>query len=124
MFLDDFIEFISADTSINNMCTGGIRFDHLPTDFDADKEWIVFGFSINEIYGCAGDKNALTRFDLEIQVVSKNIVVVESLASALNEHLLTYPNGWGIDSYLLDESIDWNSEKEVYFKTLKYNVLY
>lgn len=124
MFLNDLIDFISADSSVNSLLTGGMIFDHLPTNFDADKDWIVFGYSINDIIGVFGNKNALTNYELDVQVVSKNINSIETISNYLNDHLITYPNEWSIDATLSDMDLDWSSEREVYYKTLKYNILY
>jgi len=124
MFLTDLIEFISDDASVNAQLTGGMIFDHLETNFDSNKEWVVFNCSANGGTDVQGIKNALEEYNLEVQIISKNITKIENIAALLNAHLTTYPNEWGIDATISDDDLDWSPEKEVYFKTIKYNILY
>jgi hypothetical protein len=125
MFLDDLIEFISADASVNSLVTGGIVFPHLPTDFDSSKDWIVFEFSLIESIRVQGDKSAMEKYELSLQVVSKDIEAVETIAGTLDNYVITYPNDWGIDAYpTANSKPDFDTTTEVYYKTLKYNILY
>lgn len=124
MFLEDLIEFISDDPSVNSLLSGGIVFDHLNINFDANKDWIVFNYFSEGGTDVSGEKNAVEEYTLEVQVISKSINSVVNISDALNAHLTAYPNKWEMDISLSDDNLDWNSEKEVYFKTIKYRILY
>ena len=124
MFLQDLIEFITGDTSVNELLTGGVVFDHLETNFDANKEWIVFNYSTNGGTDVQGCKMAVEEFDLDVQIVSKDVTKIDEISALLNAHLTVYPNEWDMDIVINDDDLDWSPEKEVYFKTINYNVLY
>jgi len=125
MFLPDLIEFISADPSVMTLLTGGMYHPHLPEDFPIDKNWVVFEYSLMETMSVQGDKAAMSKYDLSIQTVSQDIIAVEAIADALKSYLIQYPNDWGIDAYLTEDSDpDFDARKKVYYKTLKYNILY
>lgn len=125
MFLDSFIEFISSDASLNSLCTGGIRYDHLPTNFNADLDWLVFGVGINSVIATIGNKNAITDYNVEMQVISKKAANVENISNRLNDFITTYPNEYNIDAHLNNKpQDDFNPERGVYYKTLIYNILY
>lgn len=124
MFLQDLVEFIASDASVNLLATGGIVFDHLAVNFDANKNWIVFNYFNDGNESSFGTKNALENYVLDVQIISKNVTSIDDISNALTTHLTTYPNSWGIDATISDDNLDWSSEKEVYFKTIKYNILY
>lgn len=124
MFLNDLIEFITNDASVNAQLTGGMIFDHLETNFDANKEWVVFNYSTNGGTDVQGLKSAIEEFNLDVQVISKDITKIDAISTLLNAHLTTYPNEWGMDITISDDDLDWSPEKEVYFKTIKYDILY
>lgn len=124
MFLNDLIEFITDDASVNAQLNGGIIFDHLETNFDANKEWIVFNYSANGGTDVKGLKNAVEEYSLSAQIISKSIAKIDTISTLLNAHLTAYPNEWEMDISISDDNLDWSPEKEVYFKTIKYNILY
>ena len=125
MFLDDLVDFMSADPSVNALLTGGMVHPHLPVGFSPDLDWVVFDYSLIEDIGTLKIKSALTRYELSIQIISKNILAVEGICNALKSYITIYPNKWGIDAYQTYEvDPDFDFETKVYYKTIKYELLY
>jgi hypothetical protein len=130
MFVDDLVDFICDDPSVNTLITGGIYHPHLPVNYketgNVDNTlWIVFDYTLNENIGCFGNKSIMQKYDINFQIISGDIVAIESLSDLLKNYLEIYPNDWGIDAYITaDIDADWDPEEKVYFKTIKYLILY
>jgi len=123
-FLTDLITCMSGDTSTNNFADGGIVFEHLPVDFDTNKTWIVFGYSNTGNAGVLGNNNVISNYNLSIQVVSPLAATVLDTANRLTDYLNSYSIDNLISIILSNDSLDLNIEKNVYYKTLNYDVLY
>lgn len=123
-FLADIITLMTGDASINNYVNGGIRYEHLPTDFRNDQNWIVFGYTVNDTTDTLSTKNVFTEYNLEIQVVSPSSTTVLDMSDRLTSYLQNYSSISIGDITLLDDDLNFNSEKAVYYKTLNYNVIY
>jgi len=125
MFLNDLVEFMTADSSVNALITGGMVHPHLPVNFNSELEWVVFEYSLIEDIGTFGQKSVLSKYELSIQIISKDILAIENICNAIQSYIIIYPNEWGIDAYRADEtSPDFDSENQVYYKTIKYQILY
>lgn len=123
MFTEDLISFIVSDTSLNAMAN--IVFLELPVDFNSDEDWIVFDSTLTQRYSTFSSKSIAAKYDVTIQVVSRDVDNTVSIANRIKEHFGLYPNDYNIDAYLSEDvDPDWDAKRQVYYKTLKYSVLY
>lgn len=122
-FLTDLITCLTSDTSTNSWATGDIQYNHLPINFDKTKNWIVFWYSGNSI-DTMGYKAVYSEYELNIQLISEDLDSIINIFNTLNEYLLVYKTNEL--EFILSEDSDpeFNLEKAVYFKTIKYRVLY
>ena len=125
MFIDDLIDMITGDASVNSLSTGGIKYEHLPVDFNSDLDWVVFGYTAdNESRTLNGD-GSITYYGLEVQTISKSMNNVLILAGTLKSYLTSYDDGSKLRDVSFDtDGISYNPEKGVYFLTANYSILY
>lgn len=123
-FIDDLIICITGDPSINSLITGKVVYEKLPVDFNTQKEWIVFSYTYNNGVDVLGRKNIMTYYDLDIQAISSTDTTVTDIANLLSDYLINYDDGKIRDIAKTEDNLDFNPEKKVYFKTLRFSVLY
>lgn len=122
-FLDDLITTLTSNATVNAWANGGIKYNHLPTNFEMNKNWIVFWFSGNNV-NTLGIKDLYEEYELTIQLVSEDIDSLVSIFDTLNTYLLDYKSD-ELEFILSEDSDpDFNLEKAVYYKNIKYTVLY
>lgn len=125
MFIEDLIGFLTSDTSLIESINGNLVSMELPPDFNANEEWVVFESTLSQNYSTFSTKNVAMKYDVVIQVVSKDILKINSISTALKELLKSYPNEWNIDANLIEDvDPDFSKERQVYYKTLRYSMLY
>jgi hypothetical protein len=122
--LTDLIVAMTADTSVNTFATGGIKYDHLPVDFDATKNWVVFGYSSNGNINTIDHINVASEYTLNVQLISPTLATLESTSDVLIDHLISYDVGNLRSITLVDDDLNIDTERVIYYKTLNFNVLY
>lgn len=123
-FIDDLVDVMTGDSSVNALVTGGIRYEHLPTDFDNSKDWIVFSFTTEDVERTL-DGNKTSSNNLQTQIISPSLENVQSIWNLLKPYLTAYDDGSKIrDIYIVDDDTDFDTDRKVYYLTANYNVLY
>lgn len=128
MFIDNLLTVMTNDSSLNEYVTGGIVYEHLPIDFDANKDWVVFSYIARGNTDTLQSNNVISEYNLEVQTISKSIVNTINMADRLINYLVnvhrdasSYYMG---DIILEGDSVDINTEKDVYFRTMNFGVIY
>ncbi len=123
-FATDLSHIMSADTSLNSYCNGGINYENLPENFDLTKNWIVYTFNKTSQDSCLGSDAAIMRYTVVIKILSPSTETLETI----NDHIVNYLNGKsynGIKDFLFtSDNHTLDMEKRVYMNTLQFNVLY
>ena len=86
-FLSDFKTIIEADGSINAYVTGGIKFGHLPDDFDISKTWLVWDFKLNQQFDTMNFNNSYSAYGVSITVSANDSVVMNNLSDRVVDYL-------------------------------------
>lgn len=125
MFVDYIVDAISGDSSINDLVTGGIRYEHLPEDFNSSLDWIVFGFTGNEETRTLDGNGIIMKYGLQVQVISQTMTNVLTLGDMVKTYLTGYDDGANIrDIAFVDDDVAFDLEKKVYYVTSNYDVLF
>jgi hypothetical protein len=122
-FREDLVTAITADSSVNLWATGGMKYNNLPTNFDITKNWLVFGFTEDGGIDTFANKNIVENYTLDIQLVSSNKDSINDIYTILNTHLINYKED-DLEFILVNADLDFDTEKAVNFKTIKYNIIY
>jgi len=125
MFIDDLVDMITGDTSVNALATGGIKYEHLPVDFNSDLDWVVFGYTADNELRTLDGAGSITYYGLEVQTISKSMTNVLALSETIRTYLSSYDDGSNIRDVAFDtDGISYNPEKQVYYLTANYSILY
>lgn len=125
MFVDYLVDAISGDSSINALVTGGIRYEHLPEDFNSSLDWIVFGYTGNEETRTLDGAGIITNYGLQVQIISQTMTNVLTLGDMVKTYLTGYDDGANIrDIAFVDDDVAFDLEKKVYYVTSNYDVLF
>jgi hypothetical protein len=123
-FIDDIVDVITGDPSVNALITGGIRYGFLPTGFDNKKEWIVFSHTLqNEEKTLDGFKTS--DYNLETQICSPSEDKLLAIWNLLKPYLESYDDTSKIRYInIQDEEKDYDIQKQMHFITANYTVFY
>lgn len=124
-FLSDITTLITSDTSTNSFATGGIKFEHLPVNWDLTKNWLVFSYVEAESIDTLDANHIGSSFVLEVELISPTLSEIQSLTPTLNSYLLNYRDDNIKDisiSEIAENYVD--TERGIFSKTLRYDVLY
>jgi len=125
MFINDLIICITSDASLNSLANGGIRFDHLPTDFNSKKSWIVFDYELEDTIQTLDDNSFAEYYNVTVQIVSKNMMDTINIFDRLSIYLNSYDDGKiRAITQLPGDPRDYDTEKGVYYKNANFSVLY
>lgn len=122
--LTSLISCMSGDSSTNTFANGGIVYEHLPVDFDSSKTWIVFGYASSGNELVLSTNNALCNYNLNVQVVSQSINNVIDTSERLIAYLINYSDDNLNDISLVDDDLNLNLERNVYYKTVNFDVIF
>ena len=121
-FLNNLITAITADTSVNIWATGGFKYHELPVNADNTKNWFVFDYSEDDEIKTFGGTR-IPNYSLEIQLISPSVDLIKNIFPILNDHLTNYMTN-DLEFILISGGLeDFNSEKAVYYKTIRYSIL-
>lgn len=124
MLIDDLILIMKADPSLNAYATGGIKYEHLPIDFDGNKDWIIFSYTKTGTVDTLCLNDVITELNLNVQVISKTLSNTEKMADRLTKYLINVTSNNFNSIILSDDDVNINSEKDIYYRTLDYGVNY
>lgn len=125
MFVDYLVDALTGDSSINELVTGGIRYEHLPEDFNSSLDWIVFGYTGNEETRTIDGNGVITNYGLQVQVISQTMTNVLTLGEMVKNYLTSYDDGSKIrDVAFVDDDVAFDLERKVYYQTSNYDVLF
>jgi len=125
MFINDLIICITGDASLNSMATGGIRFDHLPTDFNTSKNWVVFDYELEDTIETIGDSSFVEYYNVTVQIVSKNMMDTINIFDRLSTYFGSYDDGKiRAIAQSPGDPRDFDTEKRVYYKNANFSMLY
>ena len=123
-FINDLVDVMTGDASINALITGGIRYGFLPTGFDNTKEWLEFSHTLQ-----SEDKTLdcfeSSLYNIETQISSPSEDKLLAIWNLLKPYLTSYDDGSKIRDVSFDtDGISYNPEKQVYYLTANYSILY
>lgn len=125
MFVDYLVDAISGDSSINALVTGGIRYEHLPEDFNSSLDWIVFGYTGTEETRTLDGSGIITNYGLQVQIISQTMTQLLTLGDMVKSYLTRYDDGANIrDIAFVDDDVAFDLERKVYYMTSNYDVLF
>lgn len=123
-FIDDMVNVITGDSSVNALITGGIRYGFLPTDFDNTKDWIVFSDTLQSEEKTL-DGYTSSYYNLETQIISPSEDNLLAIWKLLKPYLTTYDDSSKIRYINIeDEDKDYDTQKQMHFITANYTVFY
>lgn len=124
MFINDLLNVMTGDTSLNAYATGGIRYEHLPVDFDSSKDWIVFSYTSMGNTDTLDFNNVMSEYNLMVQVISLELVNTINMADRIINYLVNVTSNNMGDIILIDDDVNINTEKNVYYRTMNFGVIY
>jgi hypothetical protein len=123
-FIDDIVDVITGDSSINSLVTGGMRYGFLPTDFDNSKNWIVFSHTLQSEDKTL-DGYTTSIYNLETQITSPSEDNLLAIWNLLKPYLTSYDDGSKIRYINIeDEDKDYDTQKQMHFITANYTAFY
>lgn len=125
-FVSEFKTIIESDASINEIVTGGIKFGHLPEDFDIRKVWIAWDYEANEQTNDINNNNVFTIYQLFVTLTATDTVVLNNLVEMVKDLLNDTMTGNFIDINFVDETKTTLLGKQVnsYQSQLTFNALF
>jgi hypothetical protein len=123
-FINDLVDVMTGDASINALITGGIRYGFLPIGFDNTKEWLEFSHTLQ-----SEDKTLdcfeSSLYNIETQISSPSEDKLLAIWNLLKPYLTSYDDGSKIRYINIeDENKDYDPLKQMHFITANYTVLY
>jgi len=123
-FINDLVDVMTGDPSVNELITGGIRYGYLPTDFDNKKSWIVFSYTLQ-----GEDKTidgfASSLYNLETQITSPSEDNLLAIWNLLKPYLTAYDDSSKIRYINIEgDDKDYDPQKQMHFITANYTVFY
>jgi len=124
--IESILNVITSDSSINELATGGIRYEHLPVDFDRSLDWIVFSYKfLNEEKVNTDSTKRIIEYALDVQIISPDIDNVVIISDYLYNYLTNYDDNENVrDITMTDSDASYDLEYKVYYKTQTYNILF
>ena len=111
-FITNFKTVIEADPSINAIVTGGIKYVHLPEDFDIKKNWLAWDFRIATQEECMNSDIAFTTYALSITMTTTDSITLDTLSQLVLNYLQGYQ-----DTHFFDISLNNDSKITTLSKT-------
>lgn len=124
------------DTSVNNLLTDGykgVKYVHLPEDFDYEKSWLVYDYSISNQTNTLSQNACFYEYELVVTATTndseKTNNLVDAVVNYLNAEEFIVPSGYGgsiIDINLVSESRSTalNKAQNIYQSTMTFNVVW
>jgi len=123
-FTTDIRYLMTADTSLNSYCDGGLYYENLPENFDLTDTWIVYSFNKSSQVSCLGSTAALTEYNLTVKIISPSTITLETVS----DYIVSYLNGesyGGIgDITFIGDNHSLDLVKKIYMNTLQFVILY
>jgi hypothetical protein len=125
-FISDFKTIIEADASVNALVTGGIKFDHLPEDFDISQTWIVWNYRTSEQIDSLSQNNCYTVYSVPITITATDSVVMNNICERLTDYLNNISTSNFIDIRLISDSkiTTLSRQTNAYQNALEFNAIY
>ena len=115
---------MTADTSLNTYCDGGIRYENLPTNFELIKNWIVYSFNKDKgDLGCLSG-TLYSKYLLAVKIVSTDTLVLETIGDRVTYYLENIASNDTIDFSFVSDNHTLDLDKKIYMNTLQFDVLY
>jgi len=123
-FATDLNYIMHNDSSLNSYCTGGIHYENLPENFELVRDWIVYSFNKYLQENCLDQKEAFTRYSIQLKIVANDTIQLETI----NDHTVDYLNNTiygGIqDLMFTGDNHTVDLEKNIYMNTLQFDAIY
>lgn len=125
-FVNDFKTIITGDASINAMVTGGIKYNHLPEDFDIKKVWLSWDFSLIEQNNVLNFNAAYSKYSISITMTASDTIVLQNLSDRVTTYLNGISNRMFPDIWALSDNgqTTLNKPTNVYQNSLELNCIY
>jgi len=115
---------MTADTSLNTYCDGGIRYENLPTNFEIVKNWIVYSFNKDTAQNCMSGSAVFSKYLLAVKIVSTDTLVLETIGDRITYYLENIASNDTIDFSFVNDNHTLDLDKKIYMNTLQFDVLY
>jgi len=125
-FITNFKTIIEGDASINNILSGGIKFDHLPEDFDISKSWLVWNYRVSSQNDSLSTNNCYTVYSIPITVTATDSVVMNNICDLVITYLNNKTTANFPDIHLLSDSkiTTLSRQANAYQNALEFEAIY
>lgn len=125
-FITDFKNIIEGDPSLNSLITGGIKFVHLPEDFDITKTWVAWDWRVLEQVNTLGCNNVYTVYSIPVTITATDSIVMNNMADRLRTYLNSVTTDNFINIYFVSENkiTTLSRSSNAYQNTLEFNAIY
>ena len=125
-FTTSFKTIIEACPSIGTYITGGIKFGHLPEDFDIKKNWLCWDFNLDEQVNVLNGNDAYSNYTVAITLTSNDSVTTENIGDILVNYLNNKSTSDFPDIYVKSDSktITLNKPANTYQTQFNVGVIY
>lgn len=124
-FLSDFKTIIEGIPSVSAV-TGGIKYVHLPEDFDIRKNWLVWDFRMVEQLNTINFNDAYSNYSISITITSTDSVTCQNISDTCVSYLNGKTTTNFPDIYLISDSKQTTLSKpaNTYQNTLEFGAIY
>lgn len=123
-FISDLKTLLTSDTSTNNFATGGIK-EHLPVNYDITKNWVTYSYVETENLNTLDYNDIGASYVVDVLFISPIIGSIQTLTPTFHNYLINYRDDHIKDISLVEaEEIYIDVERELYYQTIRYEVLY
>lgn len=125
-FISDFKTIIEGNASINALVTGGIKFSHLPEDWDVKKNWMVWDYRITDQVNTLGYNNVYINYSILITITATDTIVLNTISDYVRNYLNAKTTTNFVDLNFISDSKITTLSKVVntYQNTLEFSAIY
>ena len=125
MFIDYLVDIMTGDPSINDLATGGIKYDTLGTNFNTELDWIVFDYAGTGEDRTIDSEGLVSYYGLQVQAISKSMNNVLLLRDLLKNYLSSYDDGENVRVIsFVNDDLSFDAEFKVHYATLNFDIIF
>lgn len=125
MFIDYLVDIMTGDPSINDLATGGIKYDTLGTNFNTSQDWIVFDYAGTGEDRTIDIEGLVSYYGLQVQAISMSMNNVLLLRDLLKTYLSTYDDGENVRVIsFVNDDLSFDAEFKVHYATLNFDIIF
>lgn len=125
-FISDFKTVIEGDSSVNALITGGIKYGHLPDDWDVKKSWCVWDYRMATQYDTLGANKCYAEYTIAVMITSTDSVKLNAISDLMIDYLNNKTTTNFIDIKLVSDSklITLSKPTNTYQESLEFTATY